>query len=84
MSWISGQIISPSGYSLALLWWFEVASLLACNFKLDIDSNICNINPQSYRGRVSALNLLSDTVATLEITLDEGSPELRYRQLILN
>ena len=64
----------------------EQGYILACQTRLtspgtfyfDIDSDICNISPQHYRGRVSALELLSDTVATLEITLEGGEPALHY------
>lgn len=64
----------------------EQGHMLACQTRLkssgtfyfDIDSSICHLAQQSYRGRVSALALLSDSVATLEITLEPGEAELHY------
>lgn len=62
------------GYMLAC----QTQLLSAGSFYFDIDSTLCNTRPQTYHGQVSALQLLSDTVASLEITLDDDAPALNY------
>lgn len=78
MEYVDDEALSASeleqGYMLAC----QTTLTSPGSFYFDIDSSICNISQQQYRGQVSALKLLSDTVATLEITLEEGQPELHY------
>lgn len=78
MEYVDDEALSASeleqGYMLACQTKLKSAG----SFYFDIDSTVCNISQQNYRGRVSALQLISDTVATLEITLNEGEPELHY------
>lgn len=78
MEYVDEDALSDSEVAQGHMLACQTRLQSACSFYFDIDSDICNISQQSYRGRVSAMSLLSDTVATLEITLEEGEPSLHY------
>lgn len=49
----------------------------AASFYFDVDAALCSVSPQRYQGVVSAVDLVSDSVVTLDVTL-EGAEHLRF------
>lgn len=78
MEYVDDDALSASDLEQGYMLACQTRLKSSASFYFDVDSNICNISQQRYRGRVSAMTLLSDTVASLKVTLEEGEPELRY------
>jgi anthranilate 1,2-dioxygenase reductase subunit len=78
MEYVDDEALSASELEQGYILACQTRLTSSGSFYFDIDSSICNLSQQNYCGRVSALNMLSDTVATLEITLGAEEPALHY------
>lgn len=78
MDYVDDEALSASEQAQGHILACQTRLTSESSFYFDIDASVCNISQQHYHGRVSALHLLSTTVATLEITLEAGQPALHY------
>lgn len=78
MEYVDEDALSPEQISQGHILACQTRLKSSGTFYFDIDSEVCNTRQHTYSGRVSALTLHSDTVATLEITLNDGEPALNF------
>lgn len=78
MEYVDEDALSPEQIKQGHILACQTRLKSSGTFYFDINSDVCNTRPHTYSGRVSALTLLSDSVATLEIALDKGEPALHF------
>lgn len=58
MEYVDDDALSPSDIEQGYILACQTQLYSACSFYFDVDSGVCNISPQNYRGQVSALSWL--------------------------